>query len=99
MQLNTRDTLSRRCSTFVWGGALMLGVCIVGILSYPLFQSETKEIDDYYQEHVQLKGELKIVHKKQAEKKASYQYDVNVAADKLAAEVAKEDYAPKASVK
>jgi len=89
MEPNTRDTPLRRFSTYVWGTALMLGVCIVAIVLYPLFQPDRKEYEDAYQEHAELNAKLKEIHKKQATELKSYNYDPELAAENLLNKVKK----------
>ena len=83
MAPNTRDTLLRRTTTYIWGVALMLGVCIVAILFAPIFMGEKTELEDDYQMHEQFNAQVKEIHEKQAEIKASYQYDREKAAQDL----------------
>jgi len=75
-----RDTPLRRSSTIVWGLALMFAVVILGILFSPLFFGQTAELEDDYLEHDGFRAQAKETHKKQAEIKASYEYDREKAA-------------------
>lgn len=89
MEPNTRDTPLRRLTTCIWGVALMLVICILGVLLYPAFNQEREELDDQYQDFSKLNAELKEVHETQAEVLESYQYDREAAVQALAKKLIK----------
>jgi len=83
MAPNTRDTPLRRSTTIIWGSALMLAVVILAVVLAPAFMGERSEVEDDYQVHEQFNASVKAIHEKQADVKASYQYDAETAADNL----------------
>ena len=83
MAPNTRDTMFRRFSTYVWGIALILAIALVSFLMTPLLSGPETQLEDDYLISKNLKADVKKVHIKQAELKASYHYDPEVAAEKL----------------
>ena len=83
MALNTRDTSLRRFSTYIWGTALMLAVCIVAILLAPLFSGPPTELEDDYYRSRGFDAKVQEVHETQAAKFESYEYDPKEAAINL----------------
>ncbi len=83
MEPNTRDTPLRNLTSLIIGGGLILVICILGVILYPVFNAEAKDLDDQYQDFSKLDIELMEVHEKQAELLESYKYDRNVAAKAL----------------
>ena len=83
MALNTRDTSTRRLTTYVWGAALMLGVAIGCILLFPIFDAPSRELEDQYDASYDLSGSIEKVHTASEKALDSYKYDQEAAARKL----------------
>ena len=83
MAPNTRDTPLRRFSTYVWGGALMLGIGIFAVLLAPALMGPPTELEDDYLRAEEIEAKLQAIHNEQAEIKASYKFDREKAAQDL----------------
>lgn len=64
----------------------MLAVGIVGVIFYPVFNPSATHIDDQVHAQEEIHLDFKKVHESQEKTKASYNYDINKAAEKLAKE-------------